>query len=92
MLAVMLVRDRESQMFQATKDWLAADRAHRFTLVIDELHSYRGTAGTEISYILKTFLGRIGLAPAVPVQRYLRTKNRIPSGRCAEGAPARGDL
>jgi Lhr-like helicase len=73
MLAVMLVRENESTMFEATKRWVESDKRNRFTLVIDELHSYRGTAGTEISYILKTFLSRIGLSPVHPQLRILAT-------------------
>lgn len=80
MLAVMLVRGQESMMFELTKRWLEADKAHRFTLVIDELHSYRGTAGTEISYILKTFLARIGLSPAHPQLRILATSASLEGG------------
>lgn len=73
MLAVMLVRQLESPMFQKTKEWLAADEKNTFYLVIDELHSYRGTPGTEISYILKTFLSRIGLSPDHPQLRIIAT-------------------
>ncbi len=73
MLAVMLVRDREREMFEATKKWLASNSKNRFFLVIDELHSYRGTAGTEIAYILKTFLARIGLTPDHPQLRIIAT-------------------
>src|SRR5262249_51269160 len=46
MLAVMLVRELESSMFEMTRKWLASNEANRFFLVVDELHSYRGTAGT----------------------------------------------
>lgn len=73
MLAIMLVREYESAMFDQTKKWLEASPANRFFLVIDELHTYRGTAGTEISYILKTFLSRIGLAPDHPQLQILAT-------------------
>lgn len=84
MLAVMLVRDRESAMFELTRRWLEADKTHRFTLVIDELHSYRGTAGTEISYILKTFLARIGLSPEHPQLRILATSASLEAGHGAQ--------
>ena len=40
-------------------DWLAAD-APRFTLVVDELHLYRGTQGTEVAMIVRNLLGRLG--------------------------------
>ncbi len=73
MLAVMLVRERENGMFLKTREWLESDARNKFFLVIDELHSYRGTAGTEISYILKTFLGRIGLSPDHPQLRIVAT-------------------
>lgn len=61
MLAVMLMRKTEDGLFEATKAWLDADPSHKFTIVIDELHTYRGTAGTEVSYILKNLLYRLGL-------------------------------
>lgn len=73
MLAVMLVRERENQMFELTQRWLKSNPNNKFFLVIDELHSYRGTAGTEISYILKTFLSRIGLSPDDPQLKIIAT-------------------
>ncbi|MBQ1738910.1 MAG: alanine racemase, partial [Clostridiales bacterium] len=44
--------------FEKTKEWLAekdekGNYKHKFQLVIDELHSYRGTAGTEAYEIAK---------------------------------------
>jgi len=61
MLSIMLVRDKERNMIEQTKLWLRDDPNNIFYLVLDELHSYRGTAGTEISYTIKMFLERIGL-------------------------------
>lgn len=61
MLSVMMVRPTEQSIFESTKQWLAEDENNVFYLVLDELHSYRGTGGTEISYVIKTFLDRIGL-------------------------------
>ena len=88
MLAVMLVRERENNMLQATRHWLESDRRNRFSLVIDELHSYRGTAGTEVSYILKTFLARIGLSPDHPQLRIITTSASLDSGtNTGEGDP-----
>lgn len=72
MLSVMLMRDREAAIFDATARWLEADRDnHRFTLIVDELHLLRGTAGTEISQLLRIFLERIGLRPGHPQLRIL---------------------
>lgn len=60
MLNVMLLRDRDSHFFQSTRDWLK-NPANRFTLVVDELHSYRGTAGSEVAYLLRHLKRRLGL-------------------------------
>lgn len=79
MLAVMLVRDHERAMLEQTMEWLRSDERNVFYLVIDELHSYRGTAGTEISYILKTFLGRIGLTPDHPQLKIIATSASLGS-------------
>lgn len=60
MLNVMLMRKQEANIIEKTREWLTNPN-NVFTLVVDELHAYRGTAGTEVSYIIKTFLDRIGL-------------------------------
>ena len=63
MLNVMLMRDVEEPIFQATAAWLAAEAARAFTLVVDELHSYRGTQGTEVSLVVRNLLRRLGIGP-----------------------------
>lgn len=63
MLNVMLMRETEASIFEDTKKWLQEDKSHVFHLVIDELHSYRGTAGTEVAYLLRILLDRLGLSP-----------------------------
>jgi hypothetical protein len=61
MLATMLVREIDSPIFQKTKDWISADPNAYFYLVLDELHLQRGSAGTEIAYLLKMLLTQLGL-------------------------------
>lgn len=61
MLNVMLLRDRDSHFFDSTRAWLGSDPTHRFTLVVDELHMYRGTAGSEVAYLLRNLKRRLGL-------------------------------
>jgi Lhr-like helicase len=62
MLNIMLMRRNEAPIFQQTRDFLAADRdRHRFHLIVDELHAYRGTAGTEVALLLRNLLHRIGV-------------------------------
>lgn len=77
MLNIMLMREAEKGMLQKTRDWFtAADKAtdaekqqakseRIFHLIVDELHLYRGTAGTEVSYLLRMFLDRIGVPPTI---------------------------
>ncbi len=73
MLSIALLRDREQKIFDETREWLNEHPANRFYLVLDELHSYRGTGGTEISYILKSFLHKIGLEPDSPKLQIIAT-------------------
>ena len=74
MLNIMLMRELESSIFDRTKAWLEADRnKHVFHLVVDELHTYRGTPGTEVGYLLRALLHRIGLDPESPQLRIIAT-------------------
>ena len=71
MLNIMLMRENESGIFESTKKWLEEDESHVFHLVIDELHTYRGTAGTEVAYLLRVLLDRLGLSPNSPQVQFL---------------------
>ena len=71
MLNIMLMRDIEVPMFESTRQWLEADTDNIFHLVVDELHSYRGTPGTEVGYILRVLFRRLGLHPDHPQLRIL---------------------
>ncbi|MCD7896928.1 MAG: DEAD/DEAH box helicase [Planctomycetaceae bacterium] len=80
MLNVMLMRRREDGMFDQTRHWLEGDPwrsgndvapTRYFHLVVDELHSYRGTAGGEVSLLLRLLLDRLGLSPNSPQLRFL---------------------
>lgn len=71
MLNIMTMRSAEAGIFTKTKEWLKNNPEEKFTLVIDELHTYRGTAGTEVSYIIKILLERLGLSCNSPQIRFL---------------------
>ncbi len=71
MLNVMLMRDIEEPIFDTTRTWLEDDPSNIFHLVVDELHSYRGTPGTEVGYILRVLYSRLGLHPDHPQLRIL---------------------
>lgn len=65
MLSVMLMRNIEANMFESTKRWIEEDISNVFHLIIDELHLFRGTAGTEIAYLMRMFLDAIGVRPVI---------------------------
>jgi ATP-dependent helicase YprA (DUF1998 family) len=62
MLSIMLGRDDEQGMLDKTRDWIAESTDHVFTMVVDELHMQRGTPGTEVAYLLRRLVHRLGLA------------------------------
>jgi Lhr-like helicase len=70
MLSVMLMREADEQIFSSTAKWLK-EKTNIFHLILDELHLYRGTAGTEIAYLLRLLLTRLGLHPGHPQLRIL---------------------
>lgn len=84
MLNIMLMRDVEDAIFAATREWLHTSPSSVFYLVVDELHSYRGTPGTEVAYILRLFLDRIGLSPASDQLRIVSTSASIDEGPRSE--------
>jgi hypothetical protein len=86
MLNIMLMRAIEADIFTQTRDWLAGDPSRKghakkpirkFFLIIDELHAYRGTPGTEVAYILRLLLQRLGLGPDSPQLQILTTSASV---------------
>jgi len=73
MLNIMLMRELESPVFEQTRDWLAQNTRNTFTLVIDELHTYRGTPGTEVALVLRNLLDRLGIGVDSPQLRCIAT-------------------
>lgn len=68
MLAIMLMRSAESSILEKTRAWLEGESDKEnptriFHLIIDELHLNRGTSGTEIAYLIRLLLNRLGLSP-----------------------------
>lgn len=70
MLSIMLMREADQKIFDKTQEWLEKDDSI-FHLIVDELHLYRGTAGTEVAYLLRLLLKRLGLTPNSPKLRIL---------------------
>lgn len=80
MLSIMLMRNADpslpsdqgdSDIFECTRQWLEKDKNNIFHLVIDELHLYRGTSGTEVAYLIRLLLRNLGLSPDSPQLRIL---------------------
>ena len=71
MLNIMLMRSIESKVFSDTRDWLASDKSNTFHLIVDELHAYRGTGGTEVAFLIRLLLNRLGLEPSSPQVRFM---------------------
>lgn len=73
MLNAMLMREFEHPLFDATRRWLRASEANVLTLVVDELHLYRGTQGSEVAMVIRNLLMRLGLEPDSPQLRVIGT-------------------
>ncbi len=91
MLSIMLMRDIDKGIFEETKQWLScedlqpeqreSEKHNRiFHLIIDELHLYRGTQGSEVAYLLKLMLNRLGLHPHHPQLRILASSASLEVG------------
>lgn len=80
MLNVMLMREFDSPIFEKTREWLAEDPNNVFSLAVDELHTYRGTAGSEVALILRRFLDRLGLQADSQQLRILATSASLHDG------------
>jgi DEAD/DEAH box helicase domain-containing protein len=99
MLGIMLMREVDEPIFEKTKKWLRGDdlvgvsdekkkielEKRIFHLVVDELHLYRGTAGTEVACLLRLVLDRLGLNPIHPQLRILASSASLEPE--ADGAP-----
>ena len=79
MLNAMLMRDLEDQLFEHTREWVTDGGT--FTLVVDELHLYRGTAGSEIAMIIRNLFSRLGIAPDSPNVRCIGTSASLTGDR-----------
>jgi hypothetical protein len=71
MLGAMLNREVDAPIFEQTRRWLEVNDDAYFYLVLDELHLHRGTSGTEVAYLLRMLLERLGLT-AVEQRHKLR--------------------
>lgn len=83
MLNVMLLRERDDHFFDSTRQWLS-NPDNVFTLVVDELHTYRGTSGTEVSYLIRNLKRRLGLEARPDQFRVLAASASLDPSRDSE--------
>lgn len=73
MLNIALMRRVDQGLIDKTRTWLESSTQNVFHVVVDELHMYRGTTGTEVAYLLRQLLHRLGLVPDSPQVRFIAT-------------------
>lgn len=61
MLEYMLMRRRESRIWDSTKQWLNEAEENKLLIVLDEAHMYRGSSGGEIALLLERLFIRLGI-------------------------------
>lgn len=98
MLSISLMRKAEENIFRKTKEWLEGDpdRLHPtriFHLVLDELHLYRGTSGSEVACLVRMLLDTIGLTPTIEVNNRVvpNPQLRILASSASLGSTERGE-
>jgi ATP-dependent helicase YprA (DUF1998 family) len=80
MLNISLMRNIEAPIFDHTRAWLQEDASRTFHLVVDELHTYRGTPGTEVAYLIRVLLDRLGLSPESDQLRIIASSASVAAG------------
>ncbi len=80
MLNAVLMREVEDPLFARTARWLAASEENMLSLVVDELHLYRGTQGSEVAMVIRALLARLGLGPDSPQLRCVATSASLTEG------------
>ena len=73
MLNVMLLRENEAPIFDKTKHWLNSHPDNKFSIIVDELHTYRGSQGSEVALTLRNLFERLGISPDSDKLRCLGT-------------------
>lgn len=79
MLNIAMMRSAEHAMLESTRRWIESSSEHTFFLIVDELHSYRGSSGTEVAYVLRLLLDRLGLQERPDQLRIIATSASLGS-------------
>ncbi len=84
MLEYMLMRPIEKVIWNNTKHWLESSPDNRLLFIIDEAHMYRGSAGGEVSLLVRRVLHKLGIKRS-QVQ-FILTSASVPPGKEQEEA------
>ena len=87
MLEYMLLRPIEHDIFAHTRAFFERHPGEIFYLILDEAHLYRGANGTEVAYLIRRLLDRLGL-PASRVV-FIATSASFSNGEAAAKFVAR---
>jgi len=77
MLQYMLIREIEQPIWSSTKDWLHASLENKLLIVIDEAHMYHGSAGGEVSLLIRRLMYCLGITRNQV--RFILTSASIPT-------------
>lgn len=61
MLKYMLLRPLERYIFSQARSYFEAHSDEKFFVILDEAHLYSGANGTEVGYLIRRLLDRLGL-------------------------------
>ena len=87
MLEYMLLRPIERDIFSDTRAFFEAHPDEVFYLILDEAHLYRGANGTEVAYLIRRLLDRLGLPTSRVV--FIATSASFSNGEAAAKFVAR---
>ena len=79
MLEYMLLRRRESNIWEDTKVWLQMDPSNKLLFVIDEAHMYRGSSGGEVALLIRRLMNKLGINR--DRLQFILTTASVPSGQ-----------
>ena len=78
MLEYMLMRQRESNIWNNTKKWLEKSDENKLLIVLDEAHMYRGASGGEIALLLDRLFSRLEIS--LDKVQFILTTASMPEG------------
>ena len=78
MLEYMLMRQKESGLWDDTREWLEKSQENKLLIVLDEAHMYRGSSGGEIALLLDRLFSRLGIS--LDKVQFILTTASMPSG------------